>query len=77
MCEEPAAAHPFQLYLHRAVMDGLVPGARYNYQVRGGGSGGSEYAFRAAPAPSPRAKVKFVALGDMGDPIHAAAKSPG
>jgi hypothetical protein len=90
MCEEPAAARPFQMYVHRAVMTRLAPGARYRYRIESGdsrgGVGGSSgvsinsrdgLPFRAQPRSSPRGRVKFVAYGDMGDPIHAASKSPG
>lgn len=79
MCDEPAAANPFALYLHRAVMSSLTPGAVYRYSVGGAASGGSpgSGSFRAAPREGGGARVSFIAFGDLGDPVHAAAASPG
>lgn len=74
MCSEPAASNDFQLYLHRAVMTDLAPGASYRYQLAGGSY---TWAFRAAPEARPDATFEFVAFGDMGESEHAAAKSPG
>ena len=74
MCSEPAASNDFQLYLHRAVMTNLVPGAAYRYQLAGGAE---SWPFRAALEAGPDMAFKFVAFGDMGDSDHAAAKSPG
>jgi len=73
MCAEPASAHPFQLYLHRAVMTHLAPDSRYRYRITGGDA---TWPFRSPPVR--HASFKFVAFGDLGDPGHPeAAKSPG
>ncbi len=74
MCAEPAASNPFMLYLHRTKLTDLVPGQEYLYQVAGAPAAQS---FTAAPEPGPDSAFTFVAFGDMGDALHAEAKSPG
>jgi phosphodiesterase/alkaline phosphatase D-like protein len=74
MCAAPAASNPFRLYLHRATMSGLAPGARYRYRVAGDGAARP---MRAQPAPGPGQAFSFVAFGDMGESSHASSKSPG
>jgi hypothetical protein len=76
MCDEPASANAFQAYLHRAVMDGLAPDASYRYRLAGEAEGAST-PFRAAPRAGDARRLMFVAFGDLGDSVHAAAKSPG
>jgi hypothetical protein len=51
-----------------------VPGGWYQYQVA---SSDLVDTFRAAPVSSPSYQTTFVAYGDLGDPVHAEAKSPG
>lgn len=51
-----------------------VPGARYVYRVA---SSDDQFGFQAAPQPNPDASFTFLAFGDMGESVHAAAKSPG
>ncbi|GBF97889.1 hypothetical protein Rsub_10244 [Raphidocelis subcapitata] len=78
MAEAPASDRPFTLYVHRAVMTGLAPGARYRYRLGGGGGGGGgAWGFRAGQPGGRDVRTAFVAVGDMGDPIHAASRSPG
>lgn len=74
MCEEPAAANAFSLYLHRAAVTGLHPGSSYRYSIAGGAAG----RFAAAPEVGARLRrgVRFAAFGDMGS-SHPGAKSPG
>ena len=50
--------------LHNATLVGLVPGARYDYQVGSDEDGFSAvFTFKAAPAPG--APIKFAAYGDQ------------
>ena len=51
-----------------------VPGAKYMYRVAGSDR---QYSFIASPQVQPQHKFTFAAYGDLGDPIHFRAKSPG
>ncbi|KAF6263717.1 Metallo-dependent phosphatase-like protein [Scenedesmus sp. NREL 46B-D3] len=53
--------------LHAALLEGLVPGRRYYYSVGDGAWGFSpEASFQAAPAVGPSARVKLLAVADLG-----------
>ncbi|WIA30488.1 hypothetical protein OEZ86_000572 [Tetradesmus obliquus] len=74
MCSEPAASNEFMLYLHRAKMTNLAPSSEYEYQVAGSST---LRRLRSGVEPHPEHSFTFLAFGDMGDAVHAAAKSPG
>ncbi|GBF94969.1 inactive purple acid phosphatase-like [Raphidocelis subcapitata] len=53
--------------VHTAVLTGLEPGATYYYRFGDEALGFSpEFSFRAAPAPGPRSRVRFLAIADLG-----------
>jgi len=74
MCAAPAADNEFMLQLHRVHLKSLVPGAKYIYRVAGSDR---QYSFIASPQVQRQHKFTFAAYGDLGDPIHSRAKSPG
>jgi hypothetical protein len=69
LCGAPATTVGQQTFrdpglLHNATMDGLVPGARYDYRVGSDeDSWSAVYTFSAPPAPG--SHIKFVAYGDQ------------
>lgn len=64
------------LQLNPAVESPLpqVPSSEYEYQVAGSSTLRS---LRSGVEPHPEHSFTFLAFGDMGDAVHAAAKSPG
>jgi hypothetical protein len=51
-----------------------APSTEYEYQVSGSST---VRRLRSGVEPNPEHSFTFLAFGDMGDAVHAAAKSPG
>jgi hypothetical protein len=51
-----------------------MPSTEYEYQVSGSST---VHRLRSGVEPKPEHSFTFLAFGDMGDAVHAAAKSPG